>query len=43
MLTEGVNYREVGENYYEQQYQARVLSSLEKRAGELGYKLVSIN
>jgi transposase len=43
MLTEGVNYRELGENYYEQQYQAKVLASLEKRAGELGYKLVPAN
>ena len=43
MLTEGINYKEAGENYYEQQYQARVFSSLEKRAEELGYKLISIN
>lgn len=43
MLTKGVNYQEVGENYYEQQYQARVVANLEKRAQELGYKVVSIN
>jgi transposase len=43
MLTERVNYKEVGENYYEQQYQAKVLASLEKRAKELGYKLVPTN
>jgi hypothetical protein len=40
MLANGVNYKEVGENYYEQQYQARVMASLTKRAGELGYILV---
>lgn len=40
MLTAGENYREVGENYYEQQYQSRVLANLTKRAEELGYTLV---
>jgi len=43
MLTTGENYREAGENYYEQQYQARVLTNLTKRAGELGYTLVPAN
>ena len=40
MLANGTNYREAGENYYEQQYQARVLDNLTKRAKELGYTLV---
>jgi transposase len=40
MLTEGSNYREAGESYYEQQYQARVMAHLTKRAGDLGYTLV---
>jgi transposase len=40
MLTDGSNYREAGENYYEQQYQARVMAHLTKRAGDLGYILV---
>jgi len=40
MLMEGSSYREVGENYYEQQYQTRVLAHLTKRARELGYTLV---
>jgi transposase len=42
MLTEGTNYREIGENYYEQQYQARVVASLSRRAAELGYALTPV-
>jgi transposase len=40
MLTNGENYREAGENYYEQQYQARVVANLKKRAEEFGFTLV---
>src|SRR5579863_749138 len=40
MMTEGSQYREMGENYYEQQYQARVMAHLTKRAQDLGYILV---
>ena len=40
MLSNGTNYWEVGENYYEQQYQARVVANLTKRAEELGFMLV---
>lgn len=40
MLTNGENYRELGENYYEQQYQARVVANLTKRAEEFGFILV---
>lgn len=43
MLTEGTNYREAGENYYEQQYQARVMANLTKRAKEFGYILVPMS
>jgi len=42
MLVTGENYRELGENYYEQQYQDRVLANLKKRAKEMGYALTSI-
>lgn len=42
MLTEGTDYREAGENYYEQQYEARVLANLTKRAKELGYTLTAV-
>jgi hypothetical protein len=41
MLASGTNYREVGENYYEQQYQERSVASLTRRAKEFGYILVS--
>ena len=37
MLSEGTNYWEVGENYYEQQYQERVVANLARRAKECGY------
>jgi len=40
MLANGTNYREAGENYYEQQYQERVIDNLVKRAKEFGYTLV---
>lgn len=40
MLATGENYRELGENYYEQQYQARVVANLTKRAEEFGFILV---
>ena len=40
MIVEEKEYREVGENYYEQQYQVRVLGNLTKRAKEMGYVLM---
>lgn len=43
MLSNGTNYREVGENYYEQQYQARVVANLKKRAEDFGFALVPVN
>lgn len=43
MLTTGENYRELGENYYEQQYQARVVANLTKRAKEFGFILMPAN
>lgn len=42
MLVNGEDYWEVGENYYEQQYQARVLTNLTKRAKEMGYALTPL-
>ena len=42
MLVKGEDYRELGENYYEQQYQSRVVENLKKRAKEMGYSLMPI-
>jgi transposase len=42
MMSNGENYREPGENYYEQQYQERVIGNLKKRAQEMGYILTPI-
>lgn len=42
MLVTGESYRELGENYYEQQYQKRILKNLEKRAKEMGYTLTPV-
>lgn len=42
MLSTGEDYRELGENYYEQRHQNRVLANLQKRAKEIGYKLIPV-
>jgi hypothetical protein len=42
MITTGEDYRELGENHYEQQYRNRVLGNLKKRAKEMGYALAPI-
>ncbi len=40
MLTEGTEFIERGQDYYERAYQARVLKNLSRRAKELGFCLV---
>lgn len=40
MLRKKENYRELGENYYEQRYQDRVLAALKRKATEMGFLLV---
>lgn len=40
MMLTGEDYREAGENYYEEQYTKRVVLNLNKRAKELGYELI---
>lgn len=42
MLVNGENYHELGENYYEQQHQERVVANLKKRAKEIGYVLIPV-
>jgi transposase len=42
MLITGEDYRELGENYYEEQYRNRVLANLQKRAKEMGYNLTPV-
>jgi transposase len=41
MCKNGWNYFEKGENYYEKAYQERCLKNLERKAREMGYKLVA--
>lgn len=40
MLKEGKSYQDPGANYYDAQYQKRVLTGLKKRAQALGYELI---
>ena len=40
MLRNGGEYVDAGQDYYEQQYQERVLQSLTRRAKALGFELV---
>jgi transposase len=42
MLKEGQEYVEIGQEYYEKQYKKRLIRGIERRAKELGYKLVPI-
>jgi transposase len=42
MLKFGQEYVDIGEQYYEQRYQQRVIKNLHKRAQSLGYALVPI-
>jgi transposase len=42
MLKFKKSFRELGESYYEAQYKKRLVTSLKKRAKELGFGLVSV-
>ena len=42
MLTKGTEYVEVGLDYYDKQYKARVIKGLEKRADDFGYMLTPL-
>lgn len=41
MLKNGTEYVDLGKEYYEKQYEERVLKNLKKRAASLGFQLVS--
>jgi hypothetical protein len=42
MITEGKEYNEVGQEYYENQYRERIIKNLNFRAKTLGFDLVEI-
>lgn len=39
MLKYGTDYKDIGQDYYEQRYQNRMINNLKKRAKQFGYKL----
>ena len=41
MLKHGTEYKDLGQEYYEQRYQERMLKNLKRRAKEFGFKLVN--
>jgi predicted aldo/keto reductase-like oxidoreductase len=40
MLKHGTKYVDQGQDYYEQQYQDRIMKNLKKRAAQLGFTLI---
>jgi len=40
MLKNKTEYRDAGENYYEERYRERLINSLKKNASALGFQLV---
>ena len=43
MLRDGVEYKEAGQTYYEEQYRGRVLRNLRKKAAEFGFNLGAVD
>jgi transposase len=43
MLKYGMDYVDIGQQYYEKQYQKRVIENLTKRARQMGYKIICEN
>jgi len=41
MLKNGTEYVDKGQDYYEKQYQARVVNNLKKRAADMGFDLIA--
>jgi hypothetical protein len=42
MLKSGTEYKDVGQDYYEQRYKSRVIANLKRRAKQLGYDLTYV-
>ena len=42
MMTFGMQYVDVGQDHYEQQYRQRVIRNLKRRAKQLGYELTPV-
>lgn len=42
MLKSGTEYKDVGQDYYEQRYKNRVISNLKRRAKQFGYDLTDV-
>ena len=42
MLKYGMDYVDIGQQYYEKQYQNRVIKNLTKRAREMGYRMICV-
>jgi len=39
MLKNGTEYKDVGQDYYEQRYKDRLIENLKRRARQFGYEL----
>ena len=39
MLKNGTEYKDIGQDYYEQRYQNRVIENMKRRAKQFGYEL----
>lgn len=42
MLKYGESYIEKGQEYYEQQHKVRIIKNLQRRAKQMGFKLVAV-
>ena len=40
MLKNGTSYVDVGQDYYQERYQARVIKNLKRKAKHLGFELI---
>ncbi|NOR81260.1 MAG: IS110 family transposase, partial [Methyloprofundus sp.] len=41
MLKNGTEYVDKGQDYYEKQYQERIINNLKKRASDMGFELIA--